>query len=570
VNKSNCYLIEAEIQNPLLIKVKGELMKKKVYTILVEHFKNWGITHVFGIPGKSISPVIMELENHEIEFVLGRHETGSGFEASGYALGKKTLGVAIATSGPGGTNLVTSAGQAKEFQIPVLFITGQPSIRDTGRALSQDSSQFGADLVKMFEPVTLFSGRIERGDMLPLYLTHALEKSYTGEKGPVHLCIPFDVLMEDIEPFYIPLPDHISPVVSPDIDKAISLINDAKKPVLFLGKGAVLSEAYKEVLVIAEHWSIPVVTTPGGKGAFQSNHPLCLGGYGLGGDKYSSEYLESGIDLMIVVGSKLCDMSLSGFTTEMYPEKILQFEYSLTFAGKSIPVPTQVILGDIKYNLTKLIEQTGAERRNNQLVSTAREEPITKTVTLLSAAIAIKTLRTVIPSNAILFGDAGSHSFYAVQHYDILETGTFYFDEVFIAMGAAIGYSIGMKIACPERHVFCLSGDGCMMMHGTEISTAVNHGIPVIFIVLNNGRLDMVDKGMSYNTGRSVGAIYNRPLDVSQFAQSMGAFTFCCHNEKDIRDAVQSALQANQTTVIEIIVDPLEIPPILSRLLSLD
>jgi acetolactate synthase I/II/III large subunit len=557
--------------------MKGELMKKKVYTILVEHFKNWGITHVFGIPGKSISPLMLELENHEIEYVLGRHETGSGFEASGYALGKKTLGVAIGTSGPGGTNLVTSAGQAKEFQLPVLFITGQPSIRDTGRPLSQDSSQFGADLVKMFEPVTLFSARIERGDSLHLYLTHAIEKAYTGEKGPVHLCIPFDVLMEDIEPFYLPLPDHIPPLVSPDIDKAISLINAAKKPVLFLGKGAVLSDAYNELLIFAEHWSIPVVTAPGGKGAFPSNHPLCLGGYGLGGSKYSLEYLKSGIDLMIVVGSKLSDMELSGFTIEMYPEKILQFEYNLTFTGKSIPVPIQVILGDIQYNLTKLIAQTGAERKNNQgvatarvEVATARVETVTETVKLLSAVKAIKTLRTAVPSNTILFGDAGSHSFYAVQHYDVLESGTFYFDEVFIAMGAAIGYSIGMKIACPERHVLCLTGDGCMMMHGTEISTAVNHGVPVIFFVLNNGRLDMVDKGMSYNTGRSVGAIFNSPLDVSQFAQSMGALTFCCHNEKDIMDAVQSALQSNLTTVIEVIVDPLEIPPILTRLLSMD
>ncbi|WP_338130726.1 thiamine pyrophosphate-binding protein [Cohnella ginsengisoli] len=138
-------------------------MKKRVYTLLVEHFKNWGITHVFGIPGKSISPLMLELERYGIEYVLGRHEAGSGFEASGYALAKKTMGIAIGTSGPGGTNLITAAGQAKEFQVPVLFITGQPSMQETGRALSQDSSQFGADLVKMFEPVTLFSARIERG-----------------------------------------------------------------------------------------------------------------------------------------------------------------------------------------------------------------------------------------------------------------------------------------------------------------------------------------------------------------------------------------------------------------------
>ncbi|MFD0696140.1 thiamine pyrophosphate-binding protein [Paenibacillus sp. GCM10027628] len=547
-------------------------MKKRVYTILVEHFKNWGVTHVFGIPGKSISPLMLELENHEIEYVLGRHETGCGFEASGYALAKKTMGIAIGTSGPGGTNLITAAGQAKEFQLPVLFITGQPSMKDTGRALSQDSSQFGTDLVKMFEPVTLFSARIERGDLLPLYLKHALEKAYAGEKGPVHLCIPFDVLMEEVESFYLPLPDHISPVVSRDIDKAIAMLDEAKKPVLFLGKGAVMSDVYAELRTIAEHWGIPVVTTPGGKGAFPTKHPLYLGGYGLGGSKQVTAYMKSGIDLMIVVGSKLCDMQLSGFTADMEPDKVLQFEYDLTFAGKTIQAPTRVILGDIHYNLSQLVKKSGATARQHAPLMALEEAAATsaQTETVLTAGTAFRSLRAALPKEAVLFGDAGSHSFHAVQNFEIIEPGTFYFDEVFIAMGAAIGYSIGAKIADPSRPVVCVTGDGCIMMHGTEISTAVNHGAPVIFFVLNNGRLDMVDKGMSYNTGRSVGAVYERPLDVSLFALSMGASAYRCENETDIRNAVQAALQSKTATVIEVMVDPLEIPPILTRLLSLD
>ncbi|MEW9702004.1 thiamine pyrophosphate-binding protein [Paenibacillus sp. SI8] len=549
-------------------------MKKRVYTILVEHFKKWGVTHVFGIPGKSISPLMLELDNFGIEYVLGRHETGSGFEASGYALAKKSIGVAIGTSGPGGTNLITAAGQAKEFQLPVLFITGQPSMQETGRALSQDSSQFGTDLVKMFEPVTLFSARIERGDLLPLYLKHALERACSGEQGPVHLCIPFDVLMEEIEAFELPLPDYASPVVSPDIDKAIALINEAKHPVLFLGKGAVMSEVYDELRMIAEHWGIPIVTTPGGKGAFPTKHPLYLGGYGLGGSKYATEYMKSDIDLMIVVGSKLCDMSLSGYTADMAPGQVLQFEYDLTFAGKSIQAPTQVILGDIRYNLRQVVKRSGATGKDHEpltgLEQVAAAATPSTSGTLLSAGTAFRALRSVLPNDAILFGDAGSHSFHAVQNFEIIEPGTFFMDEVFIAMGAAIGYSIGASIANPGRPIVCVTGDGCMMMHGTEISTAVNHGAPVIFFVLNNGRLDMVDKGMSYNTGRSVGAIYDRPLDVSLFAQSMGAKAYRCEQADDITAAVGAALQSNETTVIEVMVDPLEIPPILTRLLSLD
>lgn len=547
-------------------------MKKKVYSILVDHFKRWGIKHVFGIPGKSISPLMLELDSQEIGYVLGRHETGCGYEASGYALGNRTIGVAIGTSGPGGTNLITAAGQAREFQLPVLFITGQPSMQDTGRALSQDSSQFGTDLVKMFEPVTLFSARIERGDLLPLYLRHAIEKAYAGERGPVHLCIPFDVLMEEIEPFHIPLPTYASSLVARDLDRAVSMLEEATRPILFLGKGAMMTEAYEELRVIAEHWRIPIVTAPGGKGAFPTTHPLNLGGYGLGGSKHAMEYIRSGIDVMIVVGSKLCDMSLSGFTEEMKPQKMLQFEYELTFAGKSVDVPTEIILGDVKSNLQRVIEAAGARGREEEykLMPLPAFQPNRSTEKPLSAGDAFRALRSALPDDAILFGDAGSHSFHAVQHLDIVQAGTFYFDEVFIAMGAAIGYSIGAKIACPDRHVVCITGDGCVLMHGTEISTAVNHGAPVIFFVLNNGRLDMVDKGMSYNTGRSVGAVYERPLDVSGFAASMGAATHRCYHTEHIVEAVSAALDSSVATVIEVMVDPEEIPPILTRLLSMD
>lgn len=547
-------------------------MKKKVYSIIVDHFRSWGISHVFGIPGKSISPLMLELDNQEIKYVLGRHETGCGYEASGFSIGSKGIGVAIGTSGPGGTNLITAAGQAREFNLPVLFITGQPTMQETGRALSQDSSQFGTDLVKMFEPVTLFSARIERGDLLPLYLRHAIEHAYSGERGPVHLCIPFDVLMEDIEEFRIPLPHYASTMVARDIGRALSMLNEAKRPVLFLGKGAMMAEAFEEILTIAEHWRIPVVTSPGGKAAISTYHPLYLGGYGLGGSKHAMDYMRSGIDLMIVIGSKLCDMSLSGFTEEMMPEKMLQFEYDLTFAGKSVAVPTEIVLGDLKSNLIHVIQAAGAMRRENEYAPLPRPafEASSNTDKLLTAGDAFRALRSALPDDALLFGDAGSHSFYAVQHMDFPQPGTFYFDEVFIAMGAAIGYSIGAKLALPDRPVVCITGDGCLLMHGTEISTAVNHGAPVIFFVLNNGRLDMVDKGMSYNTGRSVGAVYEHPLDASGFAASMGAKAYRCYHTAHIVEAVTEALKSHVATVVEVMVDPAEIPPILTRLLSMD
>ncbi|MCE5168411.1 thiamine pyrophosphate-binding protein [Paenibacillus profundus] len=563
----------------------------KVYSLLVEHLRKWGVTHVFGIPGKSISPLMLECEARGIEFVLTRHEAGAGFMAGGYAMTHQTLGVAIGTSGPGGTNMLTAAGQAKAYNMPVLFITGQPSIRDSGKALGQDSSPFTTDLVKMFEPVTVFSARIEREDLVARYLQHAVEQALTGVRGPVHLCIPFDILMADIEPFDLPLPESHRRVVSPDVEAVIPLLEQAQRPVLFIGKGVLAAEACDEVRAVAERWRIPVICTPGGKGAFPTRHPLCLGNFGLGGTEQARSYLKSGVDLMLAIGTKLSDMTLSGFTEDMAPKQIVHFDYDLTFVGKSIAAPTLAIPGDAKLNLQMLIQKAGASRvqapdeigipfTNEAAYIAASTAPVeagtsqtaasADTGSCMSAVTAVQALRKALPDDAVLFGDDGSHSFYAIRHYDIREAGTFYFDDVFGAMGHAIGYSIGASIGAPDKPIVCLTGDGCAMMHGNEISTAVNHQVPVIIVVLNNGRLDMVDKGMSYLTGRSVGAIYAHPLDVVQYAQSMGADAHCCRTEADIISSVQEALGTRKPAVIEVMVDPLEIPPILTRLLSLD
>lgn len=553
--------------------------------ILAENLREWGVSHVFGIPGKPISPLVLDLDSRGISFVLCRHEAGAGFAAAGFAMLKQSLGVALVTSGPGGTNALTAAGQAKAYHQPVLFLTGQPSAADMGKALGQDSSSFATDLVKMFEPVTRFSARVERADLLPRMLRHALEKALTLPRGPVHLNIPFDILVEEGDPFLVPLPTWIPPLVSPDeaLEQALNLLAAARRPVLLLGKGVHLSSAYNEVRMLAEYWNLPVITTPGGKGTFPTSHPLCLGNFGLGGTEQAKAYLQSGIDLMVVVGTQLSDMSLSGFSEAMFPRQVIQFDCDPTFMGKEIPVPTHAILGDARLNLQRLLAKGGVQAETavglvkewavtleaNESPWVAESRRTTGTPGTLSAVRAIRTLREVLTRDAILFGDDGSHTFYALRHYDIVEPGTFFFDDVFGAMGHAIGYAVGAKAACPEKTIVCLTGDGCALMHGAEIATAVNHHLSVLFVVFNNGRLDMVEKGMSYHTGRAVGAVYETPLDISRYAQAMGARAYRCTNEEDLAHAVKQSLDAKMPTVIEVMVDPLEIPPILTRLLEL-
>lgn len=542
-----------------------------VLELLIKHLKKWNVTHIFGIPGRPIGPIIQEINKQNLKFVLTRHETGAGYAAGGFALQNQTLGVAFGTSGPGGTNLLTAAGQAMANNVPVLFITGQASAKNIGMSYSQDSSQFGANLVKMFEPVTKYSARVERGDSFENHLKHAIEKAFSQVKGPVHLSIPLDVLLEEIAPFEIELP-VIEHTVSATIEEAFQLIKDAQKPVFLLGKGIRSSNSYEEIVELANRWSIPVITTGGGKGTFPTNHPLSLGGYGLGGTKTADLYLKSGIDVMIVAGSSLSDMSIAGFHEDFYPKKVIHFDYDRTFVGKSIPRPTIFVPGDLKENLRKILEltlqlkDTHAPQRE-KLPVTAKEIKINEQSTYISSAAAIQAIRKGLPVHTKVFADVGSHAYFAVKYFDVYEPNTFYFDDRFIAMGNGIGYAIGAKIAANDKNqpFACITGDGCMLMHGTEIATALEHSAPILFFVFNNGGLDMVETGMKHWLDCPGHAVYQNPVDFVSFAKALGCEGFRCLHEQDIQEAIYHGLNNDLPTIIEIIVDPEEIPPTLKR-----
>ncbi|OMP65648.1 thiamine pyrophosphate-binding protein [Domibacillus epiphyticus] len=538
-----------------------------VSSIITKHLKKWGVSHVFGVPGKAVTPLIVELDNQHIQYVLSKHEGGAGFEAAGFALVSQTLGVAIGTSGPGGTNMITSAAQAKASHAPVLFITGHPTVKATGKALGQDSSGFGNDIVRLFEPVTKFSHSVERGDMLHTYLRHAVEQAFTGIKGPVHLNIPADVLMEEIEPFDLPLPNSVQPMISSNLSEVVRILDQAKNPLLFLGKGVHSTRAYKQVQEFADRWNIPVMTTPSGKGTFPTKHDLSLGGFGLGGTHEADNFAKQNVDVMVVIGTRLSDMSLAGVTKEMYPKKIIHFDMDVTFIGKSIPVPTIAVLGDLRANVEKILELTSDRTpKKSSIINRIQSNPNHYyTEPYISSGLAIKTIQSRIPEESLIFGDCGSHTFFAIRDLDIHQPGTFIFDSYFGAMGHGIGYSIGAKAASPDRNIVCLTGDGCLLMHGTEISTSVNYNFPVIFVVLNNKRLDMVDKGMAAHLGKAVGTSYDIPVNGALFGKSLGAHGFRCSTIEEIHDALDFAIQANRSTIVEIMVDPYEIPPTMKR-----
>ncbi|QHW32336.1 thiamine pyrophosphate-binding protein [Paenibacillus rhizovicinus] len=536
-----------------------------VSNVLVKHLSQWGVTHAFGIPGKPITPLILEMDHAGITFVLSKHEEGAGLEAAGYSLVREGLGVAVGTAGPGGINMLTAAGQALFTNLPVLFITGSPPIGEIGKVLGQDSTMFGTDLVKMFEPVTKFSARVDRGDLLRVYLEHAMDRAFTGVRGPVHLCIPHDVLSEQIADFDLPLPDAYPSTIASNLDMAASLLADAKRPLLFLGGALHAQHAYREVEAFAKKWSLPVATTPGGKGVFRTDHPLHLGPYGLGGNARTEAYLNKGVDLMIVVGSQLSDLEIPGLSPSMYPKHVIHFDHDSRFIGRALPVPTTPVLGNIRANLQAMLKFADIHVPPRELPAAEEADYEQEPGPYLRGKQVMEVLREQLPADTLVYGDAGSHSFYAIKHFDIQVPGTFYFEEVYATMGRAIGYAVGAKFGAPERTVACLTGDGCMFMNGTEVSTAANYDAPVLFLVANNSSIDMVDKGMARHLGKAVGTTYKVPLDAAKFGEALGAKGYRCETTDELRSALADALQSNRTCVIDIIMDPQEIPPTMKR-----
>lgn len=543
---------------------------KTVADYMAEALRNLGVKHSFGIIGKSICPIVLKMVDYGIEFIPGRHESSCGFEAGGYALKTGGLGVAFGTSGPGGTNLLTAAAHAKANNLPVLFITGHQSIKELGIPQCQDSSSFLTDLAEMFKPATLYSKLVERGDHFSTIFNHAVSIALGGQRGPVHLCIPFDVQTEMLEECRIVIPEREPVVSAANFERVVAAINESSSPLIIAGKGVNRSGAHPELVQLAETFNIPVVTSPGGKGAIAWDHPLHHGPIGVGGCKHGDDLLNSS-DLYIVLGSRLSDMTICNLKPENHPSTLIQFDVDPTFVGKILNSPTIPVSGDMRDNLTYYLQNIDKSTiKKHELksdVSYAEELPV---LPKLSLASVMSTLSDLIPYNNSIFVDDGSHGFHAVKWYNVKKPGSFIFDAYFACMGNSIGMAIGAKVAAPDETVFCIAGDGCFMMLGTEINTAVCKNIPVIFIVVNNKQLDMALKGMEKTTGRIDGTLYEVPMDAVKFAESLGAAGYRCETAEQFSAAVTAAVASNRVAVIELLTDRDEMPPTAHRTLNLN
>jgi acetolactate synthase-1/2/3 large subunit len=559
--------------------------------VLLRYLELEGVEYIFGIPGGAITPLYEALfERKTIQPILAKHEEGAAFMAHGYARASRKIGVCCTTTGPGGTNALTGIAAAHADSVPILLITAQVSTRVFGTGALQESTSFGVDLVEIFRPITKMSIMIPSAERVPAMVQRALRVAQSGRPGPVHLSLPADVQKQLIRHEVVQRACYRTDCSSLDLEatqKAARALVTAERPCILAGSGVALAGAEEELSKLATRFQIPVATTPKGKGVFPESHPLSLGVFGFAGHPWADNYLLGGLaDVLIVVGSSLGEWATHAGDPRLQPTKtLIHVDIDPAEIGKNYPTAIGVV-GDAKAVLGELVQQLGKLRAGRSPFS---DEPLKRVRATMpryrsleaqsSAACArikpqhmVREMQRVLPSNTLLFVDIGNCISWLGHYYEIRETGTYFVNLGLASMGHAPGASIGGKLASPDKPVVAVLGDGAFAMNGMEIHTAVDHRIPIVWVVLNNCGHGMVYQGDKLLLGRHLNStLFNVPIDVCGVAQGLGAKTFKCDTLASFRPALEQALTANCPCVIEALIDDEEIPSSLrQRVRTLD
>ena len=556
-------------------------MKKSGAQIICESMIEEGVEVIFGFPGGAILPFYDTLAQYpQIRHILVRHEQGAAHAADGYARTTGKVGVCLATSGPGATNLVTGVANAYMDNIPLLVLTGQVPTSIYGKGTFQDSTKEGVDSVSMFDPVTKFSTMIISRYKMPELLREALRKAFSGKKGPVHLSYPKNIMEEEVENNLLP---PVAYRVKPEyydrklVIDAVKKLVKAKKPAMLVGSGVISSDACSEVRELVEMLNIPVATTPKAKGTFPESHELSLGVLGFCGSLAAEEYITGDVDVLLVVGASLNQMTTFSWDTRIIPSDCLihinidpaEIDKNYT-ADIGLIGDCRAVLDEISFRILRELQEHNPETQKrieeitNFKKSTSmfleKEKMHSESVPLKPQAL-MKELQEVLPEDAILFSDTGNHICWAI-HYLSFDRPNFISAFGMLTMGYATAASIGGKLAAPNRPVIAVVGDGCFLMNGMEIATAVNYKAPVVWIVQNNAKLGLVDELQKFSLGDNTVSTHFKEVNFSKIAEGLGAQGFRIEKPGELTKILPKALESGKPTVIDCIVDPDEVPPL--------
>ena len=524
--------------------------------IVIECLKEQGVDTVFGYPGGAILNVYDELYKHkdEITHILTSHEQGAAHAADGYARATGKVGVCLATSGPGATNLVTGIATAYMDSIPVVAITCNVGVSLLGKDSFQE-----IDIAGVTMPITKHNYIVKDVNNLADTIRKAFVIAKEGRPGPVLIDIPKDVTANKAE-FTAQEPKVVKPsenICEKDLESAVRMIRESEKPYIFVGGGAVLSGASKELYEFVKKVDAPVTDSLMGKGAFPGTDPLYTGMLGLHGTK-ASNYGVSECDLLIVAGARFSDRVTGNAKKFAQNAKILQFDVDAAEMNKNILI-TEGVVGDLKVVLQKMnerLEQQDHKAWVEQIMSYKEKYPMTYHPDVLSGPFVVEEIYRQTNGEAIISTEVGQHQMWAAPYYKYTEPRTLLTSGGLGTMGYGLGASLGAKVGRPEKTVVNIAGDGCFRMNMNEIATAARHNIPVIQVVINNHVLGMVRQWQNLFYGQRYSAtVLNDAVDFVKLAEAMGAEGVRVATQEEFKEAFANALKSGHPVVIDCQID---------------
>ena len=523
--------------------------------IVIECLKEQGVDTVFGYPGGTILNIYDELYRHadEINHVLTSHEQGAAHAADGYARATGKVGVCMATSGPGATNLVTGIATAHMDSVPLVAITCNVTLPWLGKDTFQE-----VDIAGVTMPITKHSFMVKDVNVLADTIRKAFAIARSGRPGPVLVDITKDVTAakcayKKAKPSTLKLEKRYT---DEDIDKAIELIRSAERPFIYVGGGAIISGATKEVAEFAKKLDAPVCDSLMGKGAYDGTADNYTGMIGMHGTKTTNIGV-SKCDLLIALGARFSDRVVSNPKNFAPKAKILHIDIDAAEINKNVRTAAAVV-GDLKEVLTiinkKLTKQDHKEWMD-KIKEMKEKMPLTYPHSRLTCPYVIETLYDVTKGKAVITTDVGQHQIWAAQFYKYTEPRTFLSSGGLGTMGYGLGACIGAKYGRPDKICVNIAGDGCFRMNMQELATASRYQVPIIEIIINNHVLGMVRQWQTLFYGQRYSqTVLEDKVDYVKVAEALGCTAYRVTQKEELADVLKKAIKAKGPVVIDCVI----------------
>ena len=517
--------------------------------ITVRSLEEAGVNTLFGLPGGTVIPLYDALYDSSIQHILVRHEQAAAHAADGFSRAGNKTGVCLATSGPGATNLVTGIATAFQDSSPMVAITGQVGTRAIGTDAFQEAHILGITL-----PVVKHSMQVRHPDEIPHAIAGAFHIASTGRPGPVLVDIPVDIQKAQGQftwPTHLNFPGY-NPEMEEDLsslDKAISLIRSAARPVILAGNGVIVANAAPELMALATELEIPVATSLLGKGAFPESHTFSLGMVGMHGRPVANRAMGLA-DLIIVIGARFSDRSTGRKDRFASQARVIHLDLDPAEIDKSVGADVWLLGNASKLMDTLRLAVRGTQRANHrewlaELAMMNDREPLQRDVshTEIKPWHIMSALYDATGGEAVVTTEVGQHQMWAALYYKSDHARRFLTSGGLGTMGFGFPSAMGAHFARPDLPVFCIAGDGSFMMNIQELDTCARYQIPVKILLLDNGCLGMVRQWQEmFFDQRYSNTLYSRQPDFVKMAESMGVSAFSVRSPKEVRKAMERAL----------------------------